>query len=171
MKTGISPMRCVLCALALAVAAVASVGCSDTVEATSACSNLTDPNAVSDRSRFVPCAREMITALDELAAFSQAAIKGSHQARLDGEAALRTLLPVVAEAGGERLLERSADRDLSDMRTEIHNAVARYRAYYATAVLPDTHPQAARAKQQAQWEFDRAARHHASAKSLLKQLN
>lgn len=171
MNRGISPLRCALCALALSVAAVCSVGCGDTVQATSACANLDEAASAPDRARFHPCASEMLTALDELAAFSQAAFKGSHQARLDGEAALRALLPKVAEAGGERLLERSPDRDLSDLRTEIHNAVARYRAYYATAVLPESHPQAARARQQAQWELDRATRHHTSARSLLKQLN
>ena len=171
MKQGISPLRCALCALALSVAAVCSVACDDTVQATSACANLDESTATPDRAQFGRCAGEMLTALDELAAFSQAAIKGSRQARLDGEAALRALLPMVAEAGGERLLERSSDRDLSDLRTELHNAVARYRAYYATAVLPDSHAQAARAKQQAQWELDRATRHHTSARSLLKQLN
>jgi hypothetical protein len=145
------------------------VGCGGTVEATSACSNL-GRNAGDTRGKFLPCASELIAALDQLAPLSQSALKGSKQSRLEGEAALRDLLPMMTEAGGEQLLERSGDRDLSDLRMEIHNAVARYRHYYALAIPPDYHPQAGRARQQAQWELDRAARHHDSARNLYRQL-
>jgi hypothetical protein len=151
------------------MAAVATVGCSDTVQATSACSNLEQAGGAT-RAEFVPCAGDMIAALDELAPLSNSALKGSKQARLDGESTLRQLLTTVSEAGGERLLERSNDRDLSDLRAEIHNAVSRYRHYYALAIPPEYHPMAARARQQAQWELDRAARHHDSARSLHRQL-
>ena len=169
MNTRISPVRAALCALGLSVAAVASVGCSDTLQATSACSNL-EQNRGDARGAFLPCAGELIAALDELAPLSQSALKGNKQSRLEGEAALRTLLPMVTEAGGEHLVERSADRDLSDLRTEIHNAVARYRHYYAVAIPPEYHPQAGRARQEAQWELDRATRHHDSARNLYRQL-
>jgi hypothetical protein len=145
------------------------VACSGTVEATSACSNVEQAGASSGD--FVPCAADMIAALDALAPLSQSALKGNKQSRLDGEAALRQLMPMVSEAGGERLLERSKDRDMSDLRAEIHNAVARYRHFYALSVPPDYHPIAARARQQAQWELDRAARHHESARNLYRQIH
>jgi hypothetical protein len=170
MKTRISPVRAVLCALGLSVAAVATVGCGDTVQATSACSNIDSPGGQS-RSAFLPCAGELLTALDQLAPLSHAALKGNKQSRLEGEAALRHLLPMMNEAGGERLLDRSSDGDLSDLRMEIHNAVARYRHYYAIAIPPEYHPQAARARQEAQWELDRAARHYNSARNLYRELH
>lgn len=169
MKTGVSAFRSALCALGLCVAAVSTVACSDTVQATSACSNL-DQAAGASGADFMPCAGEMLTALDQLVPLSQAALRGNKQSRLDGEAALRQLLPIVSEAGGDRLLVRSADRDLSDLRAEVHNAIVRYRHFYALSVPPDYHPMAARARQQAQWELDRAARHHESAHNLYRQM-
>ena len=113
----------------------------------------------------------MLATLDALAPLSQSALKGNKQSRLDGEATLRQLLPMVSQAGGDRLLERSADRDMSDLRAEIHNAVSRYRHFYALSVPPDYHPMAARARQQAQWELDRAARHHESARNLYREIH
>lgn len=169
MNTGVPSFRSALCAIGLCVAAVATVACSDTVQATSACSSVGQTGA--SGADFIPCAADMITALDGLAPLSQSALKGNKQSRLDGEAALRQLLPVVSEAGGERLLERSKDRDMSDLRAEIHNAVSRYRQFYALSVPPDYHPMAARARQEAQWELDRAARHHESARNLYRQIH
>ena len=164
----VSVIRCALIALGICVAAVSTVGCSDTVQATSACANIDEKNMTRDG--FLPCASELIAALNEIAPLSHAAIKGSRQARLDGEAELRQILPILNEAGGERLLERSDDRDLSDLRAEIHNAIARYSSYFALAIPPDHHPMARRARQEAQWELDRAARHHDSARNLYREL-
>ena len=169
MKTGVPSFRSALCAVGLCVAAVSTVACSDTVQATSACSNVEQAGA--STADFMPCAADMIAALDALAPLSQSALKGNKQSRLDGEATLRQLLPMVAQAGGDRLLERSADRDMSDLRAEIHNAVARSRHFYALSVPPDYHPMAARARQQAQWELDRAAHHHESARNLYREIH
>ena len=170
MKTGVSvsAFRSGLCAVALCVAGVSTVGCSDTVQATSACSNFEHKNGGLTRDEFLPCAAEMIAALDELAPLSQAAMKSSKQARLNGEAALRVVMPMLSEAGGDRLLERSNDRDLSDLRAEIHNTVTQYRAFYALTIPPDYHPLAGKARQDAQWELDGAARHHESARNLYR---
>lgn len=172
MKTGVSEsaFRSGLCAVALCVAAVSTVGCSDTVQATSACSNLEHNNTGQTRGEFLPCAAEMIAALDALSPLSQSALKGSKQARLDGEAALRTVMPMLSEAGGDRLLERSNDRELSDLRAEIHNTVTQYRAFYALTIPPGYHPLAGKARQEGQWKLDGAARHHADARSLYAQL-
>ena len=169
-RVTVSAFRSALIALGICVAAVSTVACSDTVQATSACSNLEQKDVTATREGFMPCAGEMIGALNEIAPLSHAAMKGNRQARLDGEAALRRLLPILNEAGGERFLERSADRDLSDLRAEIHNAIARYGSYYALAIPPDHHPMARRARQEAQWDLDRAARHHNSARNLYRQL-
>lgn len=169
MKTGVPSLRSALCVVGLCVATVSTVACSDTVQATSACSNVEQPEAGSGD--FVPCAADILAGLDALAPLSQAALKGNKQSRLDGEATLRQLLPMVSQAGGDRLLERSSDRDMSDLRAEIHNAVTRYRHFYALSVPPDYHPMAARARQQAQWELDRAARHHESARNLYREIH
>jgi len=170
MKTGVSvsALRSGLCAVALVVAGVSTVACSDTVQATSACSNLEQKNGGVTRDEFLPCAAEMITALDELAPLTQAAMKSSKQARLDGEAALLVVMPMLSEAGGDRLLERSNDRDLSDLRAAIHNTVSQYRAFYALTIPPDYHPLAGKARQDAQWELDGATRHYESARSLYR---
>lgn len=172
MKTGVSvsAFRSGLCAVALCVAAVSTVACSDTVQATSACSNLEHKNSAPTRGEFLPCAGEMIAALDELAPLSQSAMKGSKQARLNGEGALRHLMAMLSEAGGDHLLERSNDRDLSDLRAEIHNTVTKYRAFYALTIPPDYHPLAGKARQESQWELDGAARHYDGARSLYRDL-
>src|SRR5262245_45718127 len=123
-------MKIGLCAVALSVAAVTSVGCGDTVQANSACSNVENNTRSVTRSEFLPCAAEMIAALNDLGPLTQSAMKGSKQARLDGEAALWHLMPMIDLAGGDRLLERSRDTELSDLRAEIYNTVTKYRAFY-----------------------------------------
>lgn len=172
MKTRVSvtAFRSGLCALGLCVATVSTVGCSDTVQATSACSNLEHKGGGMTRGEFLPCAGEMIAALDQLAPLAQSALKGSKQARLDGEAALRDLMPMLSEAGGDRLLERSNDRDLSDMRAELHNTMTKYRAFYALTIPPDYHPLAGKARQEGQRELDGAARHYEGARGLYRTL-
>lgn len=173
MNTGgsVIAFRSGLCAVALCVAAVSTVGCSDTVvQATSACTNLEQKSTATDRGEFLPCAGEIIATLDALAPLTQAAIKGSKQARLDGEGVLRQLLPMLNAAGGDRLLERASDRDLSDLRAAIHNTVTQYRAFYALTVPPDYHPMAGKARQDAQWEFDGATRHYEIARGLYREM-
>ena len=159
-------MKILLCAVALTVAAVCSVGCSDTVQATSACSNVENNTSVT-RNDFLPCASELIAALEDLVPVTQASMKGSKQARLDGEAGLRHLMPMLEQAGGDRLLVRSSDADLSDLRAEIHNTLTKYRAFYALTIPPDYHPLAGKARFEAQRELDGAARHFSAARDAL----
>ncbi len=172
MRTVVSStaFRLALCAVALCFAAVATVGCGDTVQAKSACSDLEYTKSGVARADFLPCAGEMIAALDEMAPLSQAAMKGSKQARLDGEAVLRRLIPMVAEAGGDRLLEPWGDRELSDLSSDIHNTVSRYRAFYALAIPPDYHPAAARARWEAQRELNLATRHYGNSRVQYRRL-
>jgi hypothetical protein len=164
-------MKIGLCAVALCVAAVSTVGCSDTVQATSACSNVENQTQSVRREAFLPCASEMLDALEGLAPLTQASVKGNKQARLDGEAALRHVMPMLEQAGGDRLLERSADAVLSDLRVEIHNTVAKYRAFYALTILPDYHPLAGKARYEAQLELDGATRHFEAARTIYKRLH
>ena len=173
MNTGgsVTAFRSGLCAVALCVSAVSTVACSDTVvQANSACTNLEQKSTVAARGEFLPCAGEIIATLDALAPLSQSAMKGSKQARLDGEAVLRNVLPMLNAAGGDRLLERGSDRDLSDLRVAIHNTVAQYHAFYALTVPPDYHPMAGKARQEAQWELDGATRHYETARSLYREM-
>ena len=164
-------MKIGLCAVALCVAAVSTVGCSDTVQATSACSNVENNTLSVTRSEFLPCAGELIEALDTLGPLTQSVMKGSKQARLDGEAALRHVLPMLDQAGGDRLLERSSDRELSDLRAEIHNTATKYRAFYALTIPPDYHPMAGKARYEAKRELDGAVRHFEGARSLYHRLH
>ena len=163
-------MKIALCAVALTVAAVCSVGCSDTVQATSACSNVENNTLSVTRSEFLPCASELIAALEGLVPVTQASMKGSKQARLDGEAALRHLMPMLDQAGGDRLLVRSSDAELSDLRAEIHNTLTKYRAFYALTIPPDYHPLAGKARYEAQRELDGAGRHFAAARDAFERI-
>lgn len=163
-------MKIGLCAVALCVAAVASVGCNDTVQATTACSNVENNTRSVARAEFLPCATELLASIDALGPLTQATMKGSKQARLDGEAALRQLIPIIDQAGGDRLLERSTDVQLSDLRAEIYNTVTKYRAFFALTIPPDYHPQAGKARYFAQRELDGALRHFEEARGLYKRL-
>src|SRR5262245_14211234 len=92
------------------VLAIAGGACAANVPGASACRNLTYTEAGLSRADYMPCAGEMMAALDEVAVQSSAASKGDQAARSKGQESLGKLKALFAEAGGRNLLERWDDR-------------------------------------------------------------
>ncbi len=77
-----------------------ATACGGDVPSDSACGKLVYTDAGVARADYLPCAGEMIAALDELAPQATAALGGDGQARSDGQATLATSARV--ETSGRR---------------------------------------------------------------------
>ena len=159
--------------LAIAAAVVVSVGCAagcgDAVSG-SRCSSLVYGESGPSRSEYLPCAGEMIAAIDELEPRSRDAMKGDKQARSAGRASLGRLIGLMKAAGGLKMLDRWQDRALTDLNLNIHNAATKYQAFYMTPILEEPNPFAAQSREAAASELSAATSRSESARSLYRSL-
>lgn len=155
----------ILCVISFIFAA-----CGSDVPNNSGCLNLVYKEQGLSRSEYLPCAGEMVAALDEVAQQSQAAARGDRQARSDGQAALARVNALMSAAGGRNLLERWQDRSLTDLNLKISNAVTHYQAFYMVRVLDEPHQFAAQSREAAAAELRAAARRYDEARSHYRRL-
>lgn len=126
--------RCLLFALVCA-SITAGAACTAVVADTSACRKLEYTDGGVSRAQYLPCAGEMIAALDDLDRQTKAALDGDRQARADGQATMRRVMALMNAAGGRQLLERWDDRPLTNLNMNIHNAVTHYQTFYMVRIL------------------------------------
>ena len=151
------------CAAVLAFA----VGCgvaADSVPETSACRNLTYTKQGPTRTVYLPCAGEIIAAVEELEGHTQAALNGDSGRRRKGQATLSKATALVKSAGGMALLERWNDRILTDINMDVHNALSHYTAFYMLPIKSEPDPFAAKTREAATAEMLGARRNYTSAR-------
>lgn len=147
-----------------------ATACGGDVPSDSACGKLVYTDAGVARADFLPCAGEMIAALDELAPQATAALGGDAQARSDGQATLRRLHALRQAAGGRKLLDRWSDRPLTDLNLHISNAATKYDAFYMIRILDASSPYAAQSRQAAESELSGAKSAYDDARGLYRRL-
>jgi hypothetical protein len=144
--------------------------CSESVPASSACRNLVYTEKGLSRTEYLPCATEMMTALDEVGTHTRVALSGDGEARSNGQAALARLRALMNAAGGRNLLERWSDARLTALNLDISNAVTSYTAFYMVRVLDEPSPYAAQSRKAAEAEFRNAASSHSEARGAFRRL-
>ena len=154
---------------AVVLSAACAAGCNDTASG-STCSTLAYDESGPTRSEYLPCAGEMIAALDELEARSREASKGDEQARAAGRTSLRRLIGLMKAAGGLKMLDRWQDRPLTDLNLNIHNAATKYQAFYMVRILEEPNPFAAQSREAAASELSGATSRSENARSLYRSL-
>ena len=162
-------MRMVMVLAGVCVAAASA--CTQVVADSSACRNLEYKDGGVERSKYLPCAGEMIAALDDLDRQTRAALEGDAQARSDGQATLHRVTALMSAAGGRQLLERWPDRALTDLNVDIHNAVTKYDAFYMVRILDDSSRFARESRAAATAEYQGASRRYEEAKRLFNRLD
>ncbi len=133
--------------------ALVVMACASDVPNDSGCRNLVYKEEGLSRSEYLPCAGEIVAALDELERQSEAASRGDRKARADGRATLTRVNALMKSAGGRNLLERWDDRALTNLNLSISNAVARYEAFYMIRVMEEPAQFAAQTRQAAEAEL------------------
>jgi hypothetical protein len=128
------PMRSLLSSahgLALcSILVVGSTGCADGVSNDSKCRNLAYKEGGLSRAEYLPCAGEIVAALEVVDQNTSKALDGDGQARSEGQAALGRARGLMRAAGGRNLLERWQDQALTDMKcstSHIHTPPRRVR--------------------------------------------
>ena len=157
-------------ALALLILASLAMACGDALAASSACRNLVYGDQGVARKDYLPCAGEMMAALDELDTQTAAAFTGDAQARANGQASLRKVQALMQAAGGRKLLERWSDRRLTDLNVDINNALTHYQAFYMVRIIDEPDPRAAVTRQAAEAELRGAERRYNEARDSYRQL-
>ena len=152
------------------MALLVATACGGDVPSDSACGKLVYTDAGVARAEYLPCAGEMVKALDELAPQATAALGGDGQARSDGQATLRRVHALMSAAGGRKLLDRWSDRPLTDLNLHISNAVTKYDAFYMVRILDATSPYAAQSRQAAESELTGAQSASDDARRLYRRL-
>jgi hypothetical protein len=147
-----------------------TVACAGDVPADSACTKLVYTEAGVSRVQYLPCAGEMMAALDQLAPQASAAMRGDRQARSDGQATLRRVRALMRAAGGRNLLERWGDRNLTSLNVQINNAVTKYDAFYMIRILDEPNPYAAQSRRAAESELSGAQSAYADAQRIYRRL-
>jgi hypothetical protein len=155
--------------LALCVIAVISSACNSEVPKDSRCRNLVYKEDGLSRSEYLPCAGEIVAALDELGRQSEAAARGDRQARSDGETTLSRVNALMNAAGGRNLLELE-DRTLGNLNLRISNAVTSYTAFYMVRILEEPNQFAAQTRRAAAAELSAAMRSHEEAHGSYRRL-
>ena len=155
--------------LALCVIAVISSACSSEVPKDSRCRNLVYKEDGLSRSEYLPCAGEIVAALDELRGQSEAAARGDRRARADGETTLSRVNALMKAAGGRNLLELE-DRPLRSLNMRISNAVTSYTAFYMVRILEEPNQFAAQSRRAAAAELSAATRNHEEALGSYRRL-
>ena len=157
-------------ALALCLTSVFAAACGSDVPSDSRCRNLVYTEQGLSRAEYLPCAGEIVAALDELQTQSRAAMKGDSQARSDGRKTLGRINALTKIAGGRNLLERWSDRALTDLNLKISNAMTHYEAFYMVRVLEEPDQFAAQSRQAAAAELDGAVRNTDEARRFYGRL-
>lgn len=157
------PARKRLCTFSLCLTSLVVAACGSRVPSDSNCRNLVYKEDGLSRSEYLPCAREIVGALDELARLSDLASRGDRDARSEGQAMLRRVHALMHAAGGRNLLERWDDRALTDLNMRISNAVNHFEAFYMVRVLDEPDQFAAQTRQAAETELRGATRNSAEA--------
>jgi hypothetical protein len=152
------------------IMSVSAAGCAASVPAASACRNLTYTKAGLSRSDYLPCAGEMMAALDDVAVQTNAAFKGDQDARSKGQASLKKVKSLFEAAGGRNLLERWDDRSLMNLNVTISNAITGYSAFYMVRVKEEPTQFAAQTRRAAESEFQKASRRYDEARALYGRL-
>ena len=156
----------------LGCAAIASAtACTQVVAESSACRNLEYKDGSVARAQYLPCAGEMIAALDDLDRQTKAALDGDRQARSDGLATLRRAMGLMKAAGGLQLLERWDDRRLTSLNMNISNALTKYQAFYMVRILDDSSQFAKQSRDAATAEYDGGHRNYEEARQIFRRLN
>ena len=162
--------RSALAALAGACLAGAS-GCADVVADSSACRKLEYKDGGVERSQYLPCVAEMMTALDELDRHAKATLEGDARAQSQGQAALRRVFALMGAAGGRQLLERWPDRTLTDLNLDISNAMTHYQAFYMICLRNDPNEFTKTVRAAATAEYEGGNRRYEEAKRLFRRIN
>jgi hypothetical protein len=149
---------------------VVFTGCADGVSTDSKCRNLVYKEGGLSRAEYLPCAGEIVAALDVVDQNTSKALEGDGQARSEGQAALGRARGLMIAAGGRNLLERWQDRALTDMNVSISNAVTHYEAFYMLRVLDEPHPYAAKTREAAEAEYSGATRRYEEARRAYRRL-
>lgn len=147
-----------------------TVACGGDVPADSACTKLVYKEGGVPRAEYLPCAGEMMAALDELAPQASAAMRGDRRARSNGQATLRRVRALMRAAGGRNLLERWSDRNLTSLNMQISNAVTKYDAFYMIRILDEPNPYAAKSRRAAESELSGAQSAYADAQRIYRRL-
>jgi len=155
----------ILCVISSTLAA-----CASSVPSDSRCRNLVYKDQGLSRAEYLPCAGEIVAALDELGPQSNAALKGDREARSHGQATLSRVNALMKAAGGRNLLERWDDRALTDLNVRISNAVTSYEAFYMVRVLEEPNQFAAQTRDAAASELRNATRNHQEARTYYRRL-
>jgi hypothetical protein len=149
---------------------VVFTGCADGVSTDSKCRNLVYKEGGLSRAEYLPCAGEIVAALDVVDQNTSKALVGDGQARSEGQAALARARGLMRAAGGRNLLERWQDQGLTDMNVSISNAVTHYEAFYMLRVLDEPHPYAAKTREAAEAEYSGATRRYEEARRAYRRL-
>ena len=147
-----------------------AAACGSDLPADSRCRNLEYKDYGLSRAEYMPCAGEIVAALDELGRQSEAASRGDQGARSEGRAALSRVNALMAAAGGRNLLERWQDRGLTNLNLAISNAVTSYQAFYMVRVLEEPNQFAEQSRQAAASELSKAMRNHDEARGYYRRL-
>ncbi len=156
--------------LILVISAMVSACAGSDVPSDSGCRNLVYKEQGLSRPEYLPCASEIVGALEEVARLSDLASRGDRQARSDGQDALSRVNALMKAAGGRNLLERWEDRGLNDLNLKISNAVSHYEAFYMVRVLEEPNQFAAKTREAAQSELRAATRRSNEAIRSFRQL-
>ena len=154
----------------LAIGCAAFTACTEVVADTSACKKLEYKDGSVARAQYLPCAGEMIAALDDLDRQTRAALDGDSQARTDGWSTLRRVNALMSAAGGRQLLERWDDRALTSLNMKINNAVTKYQAFYMVRILDEPNQFAKKSRAAATAEYEGGNRHYEDASQLYRRL-
>ena len=144
--------------------------CASDVPSDSGCRNLVYKEQGLSRAAYLPCAGEIVAAMDELGRQSEAAYRGDRQARSDGRATLARVNALMKAAGGRNLLERWQDRALTNLNVTISNAVTHYEAFYMVRIVEEPNQFAAQTRAAAQAELSAAVRRHQEARSYYRRM-
>ena len=106
-----------------------AAACGVLADKKTACDGLVYGESGLTRSQYLPCAGEMMSTLDRLAAQIDAMVSGDEKAQSEARSTLRELGSLVNKAGGQRnMLERWDDRTLTSLNINISNAYGHHQA-------------------------------------------
>jgi hypothetical protein len=93
-----------------------------------ACDGLVYKDGGLTRAEYLPCAGEMMAALDRLAPHIEKMLDGDASARPDASGGVGELRTLLSKAGGRNLLERWDDRALTSLNVAISNTFYHHEA-------------------------------------------
>jgi hypothetical protein len=147
-----------------------TVGAADPVPQNSTCRNLSYADAGPSRGTYLPCAGEMLQALETLDSLTVPVLNGEAGKRAEGRGELRRIIALMQAAGGMKILERWEDQQLTHLNVDIHNAVVHYQTFYMLPIRKPPHPFAEKTREAAAAEALRGAQNYRSARMAYQQL-